>query len=567
MKKKYLFSFLILLAVAIAMAFVGFANISSTDVAFAATTSETTSEEPTLTLYDYISISQDGHNFTQDDFEEEVIAGVSYYNLFTNKTVTISLNATLATGDYFIVSENIDGVVTPISASDPRILVLNGVTRYVFDTVNLTEDTATKLNIKYTKANPISQSNPQGLSTVYSLNLNIIQVKSNFSTSDDFKWDYTLSGAAKQVSAPSIGYEYPPLTLSVPNGTMLNPTTIKFIYCGETYEIYNIAGKYYNAIDNTELDFSNLSFSLSGTYSVEIYDKTAISGYSNCNHVEYDFTIENNDSSNRYAPFYINATIESGEQLMNNQISNEKTTLEFVNLNSIKNYVDRIIVLKSYRPTGGQNITERTDYAGDQLPSSLSFDTDGTYHIQVIGINNGNIIKEFEFILIDSIRSFFEVDGTRYEIATTEPSNITKTVPVERTVESTYNGILGKTTYTFNVIIARSSPSINGVNNNARTSKDVTISVNGVGNIDVVVTQDGKTSNLTLKNGDTIGTFSEPGKYFIKITDEMGTTVTKSFTLTIQMNTAAIALIIIGVAIVLIIIVYAIVSRSRVKVR
>ncbi|MBQ3158371.1 MAG: hypothetical protein IJB98_01615, partial [Clostridia bacterium] len=70
-----------------------------------------------------------------------------------------------------------------------------------------------------------------------------------------------------------------------------------------------------------------------------------------------------------------------------------------------------------------------------------------------------------------------------------------------------------------------------------------------------------------IQNGEEIGSFSEPGKYFIKITDEMGTTITKNFTITIKMNGAAIALIAIGLAVVLIVIVVAIVSRSRVKVR
>ena len=58
---------------------------------------------------------------------------------------------------------------------------------------------------------------------------------------------------------------------------------------------------------------------------------------------------------------------------------------------------------------------------------------------------------------------------------------------------------------------------------------------NGVGKINVVVSKDGETHKLEIQNGEEIGSFSEPGKYFIKITDEMGTTITKNFTITIKM--------------------------------
>ena len=563
MKKKYLFSFIIMFAMALAMAFVGFSAIPAKSSSYA---EEQDNVVLTKTIFDFVSISQEGHSFTMDDLEETIVGTTVYKNLYTNKTITITLDVTVETGDYFRIEEVKNGVTTPISDTDPRVLVLNGVKSYVFDASSLVNDVTTQLTIIY-EEQMFDAKDKEYYTDVYSINLNLHQVINNFFTSTAFKWNYVLNNAPKQVSAPSIGYEYPPLSITIPEGTPLNPIYIRFVYLGETYEIYNVNGNYYNVIDNTPLLFSTLTLSKSGTYSVEIYDKTANAGYGHANYLKYDFSIKNNDATNRYAKFYINATVESGAELMNNQISNENTTVNFVNLNDIKQYVSSITVLKSYRPTGGQNITERTEYIGDDIPTSLTFENDGTYHIQVIGINNGNVIREFEFILIESIRSFFEVDGTRYEIGSEEPSNTTKTVPVERTVESYYEGILGKTTYTFNVIIARSRPSINGVSNNARTSNTIKLTANGVGKINVVVSKDGETHKLEIQNGEEIGSFSEPGKYFIKITDEMGTTITKNFTITIKMNGAAIALIAIGLAVVLIVIVVAIVSRSRVKVR
>ncbi|MBR2908950.1 MAG: hypothetical protein IKC11_01215 [Clostridia bacterium] len=563
MKKKYLFSLILMFAVAIAMVFVGATTLTPRQSSFA---EEEPVPPPVKTIFDFVTISQEGYVFSYSDFEESTVGTTIYQNLYTNKTVTITLDVAVKTGDYFRIEEVKNGVTTPIGDTDTRVLVLNGVKSYVFDASSITEDTTTQLTIVY-EEQMYDSKNKEYYTDVYSINLNLIQITNNFFTSKEFKWDYILNNAPKQVAAPSIGYEYPPLTLTIPNGTPLNPIFIRFVYCGETYEIYNVDGYYYNSLDKTPLSFSKLNLTKSGTYSVEIYDKTATCGYKQSNYLKYDFTIENNDANNRYAPFYINATVSNGSQLMNNQISNEKTTVEFVNLNMIKRYVDKIVVLKSYRPTGGENITDKTEYTSDELPPSLTFDSDGTYHIQVIGINNGNLIREFEFILIESIRSFFEVDGTRYEIKKDEPSNQTKTVPIERTVESTYDNILGKTTYTFNVIIARSAPSINGVSNNERTSRTVKLTANGVGKINVTVSQDGKTHSLEIKNGEEIGSFSKPGKYFVKITDEMGTTITKNFTVTVQMNGAAIALIVIGAAIIFLIIIVAVVSRSRVKVR
>lgn len=563
MKKKHLISYIFMFAIAIAMAFAGFITLSPKS----ALAEEQSMPEPEPTIFNYITISQQDHIFSMEDFEEEKIENTIYQNLYTNKTVTITLDKEVKDGDHFKIEETKNGASVQIGDADTRVLILNGVKSYVFDASKLTADKTTTLTISYEKLN-YDQKTHEYYYNVYSINLKINQLTNNFFNSTEFKWDYVLAGAPKSVSAPSNNYEYPPLALTIPKGTETNPISIRFVYLGETYEIYNINGFYFNAIDDTPLNIENIYFDKSGTYTVEIFDKTMATNYGQKNYLKYNFTIENTtDQNNRYAPFYISAHVESGAELMNNQISNEKTTLEFINLNMIRTYIDRVVVRKSYRPTGGQNITEETSYTGINLPTSLTFETDGTYHIFVIGINNGNIIKEFEFILIESIRSFFEVDGTRYEISAEEPANTTKIVPIERTVESHYNNILGKTTYTFDVIIARSAPSINGVSNNARTSNTINLTASGVGKISVTVSQDGKIHNLELENGELIGTFSEPGKYFIKITDEMGTTVTKSFTLTVKMNGAALALIIIGAVLVLFMFIVAIISRSRIKVR
>ena len=91
--------------------------------------------------------------------------------------------------------------------------------------------------------------------------------------------------------------------------------------------------------------------------------------------------------------------------------------------------------------------------------------------------------------------------------------------------------------------------------------------VHGVGKIEVKVTHNGKTETYTKTNRQYLGTFTEQGKYFIQITDQMGNSVTKSFTITIKLNTSSIVLIGVAAGSLLGLIVFIIISRSKVKVR
>ena len=118
-------------------------------------------------------------------------------------------------------------------------------------------------------------------------------------------------------------------------------------------------------------------------------------------------------------------------------------------------------------------------------------------------------------------------------------------------------------------MVARSAPNIVGIANNDRTQDNVSLRVYGVGTIDVYVSLNGAQMMIDTKyeNGSRLPTFTEQGNYFVRITDEMGSTITRSFTITMKLNTASIILIVIAAVAIVGLIVFIIVSRGRVKVR
>ena len=561
MKKRFGFMFAFLFTIAIAVAFF----VGASNLGFEGKSEQALADDSEVTynqIFDYVSITQEDYVFSNKDLIEVETAYETYNALYTNKTVTIACNYEFTSVyDEFTISVN----SSYLEDDDEHIVEIGGKRYYVFSINDIEEDTSTRIVLRVRLYNPPTPNNPQVTYTEYSLSFMLIQTKLTFVNNSDFSWQYTYNTVLETVSAPSTNYTYPPIVLSVPNGTRLNPVYVKFIYCGETFEVYNVDGIFYNAVDNSTLDFSTLSFNKSGTYEVEIYDNTSYSGYANNNYRSYSFIVKNTTTA--LDAFYIIAHLEDGSLIMNKQISNTTTTVEFVNLADIASLVDRIVVTMTYRPTGGENISETTEYNRSNLPASLTFENDDNYHIQVIGRNGGNIIAEFEFNLIQSIRSYFESGGVRYEIADDEPSNTTKTFHIDVTETSYYNGIEGASEYSFYVIIARSEPSIDGINNNARTSNNVSLTVRGVGTIEVAISKDGTTNTIVCQNGERLPTFADPGRYFIRITDEMGTTITKSFTITVRMNTAAIILIVIAAVIMVVLVVFIFISRTRVKVR
>jgi len=578
MKKIIISLFGILFAVLLSVA------IFPCEKNFEQTASAAISQErlPLLSQKSWFSISQQGKIYDENsDFSKTIYKkdGKEYPTIITNKSITISILYDFDThmfDSYYIHlghetevnTLSLGNNATDLSNTETKVETFAGrdivykdyykpyekesktIQAYFFNVYSenfLNDQLLVKINFNVNNIN-------------HYLDFILVQTDSNFPVDNRLYWEYTVNNQLENVKAPTNGATYSPLTLSVPDGTEYNPTYIKFSYLGEEFIIYNINGIYYNSFNNEQLDFSKMLFDLSGFYTVEIYDQTRFC-YDSSNYLSYNFSIKNPEST-----FYLFTHNKAGKVVANNQISNSEVIVDLVNLDDIISSVNRVIITKSWRPSGGENISEQTVIT-ENIPSTLNFNQDGTFNVRVIN-NDGRTIKECKFVLIKEIRTYFEAGDEKYEIGENEPANTYKTFTIPTKIASSYKDISGETNYTYSVTIAKSAPQISGIGNNGRKQGSVTLTIYGVGDIQVSVSKDGKeTTNTKVTNGQALEKISEPGKYYVKITDQMGTTITKSFTIDVKMNGAAKAIIIIGIILVVVAIAVIIITRAKIKVR
>lgn len=579
MKKFRLFSMILVFVMLLA---VGLCFTPKSSGQFSAVDELEEEETPTAQpfpegIFTYITISQEDYVFKSEDFyrgEDD-----ENYTLYTNKALSITANYQLGSS----ISENrltISYDNVPIceknivnEEAEDHVLIVDGVPHFFFKLG--THESTTEIRI--------SVINYQGAEIT--LTFDLVQIPFDFRQGTQISWQFIDDKSLpKNVNALTNDCAYSPLTLSIPDGTQLNPIYVKFIYCGETFSLYSIKGVLFNGQTDAPLNFDEMHFDVSGTYTVEIYDNTMKSNSSTKNYYKTNFTIDNRQSASTL--FYFNAYVENRSRIiMDGQITNDKTIVEFVNLGAtmVKNHVSKIVVTRYYGPDQNSQISVPTEYDNKKIESEilrsndattgyLEFDQDGIYIIEVnFDSASANQKKTFSFNLIKSIRTYLKVDDYEYTLSDSEASNTIKRYDTDMKVETHYTSSLSPLTsyseYSFYVNIARSAVSIDGVKNNARKSGSVDLVVRGVGTLNVDITHDGKTYTRQFQSGDNIPTFSERGKYVIRVTDEMGMTTQKTFSITAKMNAAATVLIILAGVVLLFGIVFIIISRMKVKVR
>ncbi len=539
-------------------------------------------------VLEYVNITQEDYTFAGSDFVIGEVEGINQITLYTNKTITISkkdlVQPEVEEGQPVEPLPTVDLQVnfnsTDINSGNSHYREVDGKPCYFVNLDEINEAKPyTRIYLRVT-VNSVQQE----------LVFYLVQTKLKLA-SGLISWAEN-NNPNDPISAPNASGVYSPLNITVPSGTPSNPIFIKFTHWGETFIIFNIGnGKYYNASDFTSpqqiraindqtksLDFTQMVFYISGVYEVEVYDYTINSNYESNNHQTYNFTVL--DTTNADTMIYIDAFLEStGETVMNYQYVNENTVVAFRNVADFREQIRNIQITRIYRTSMSDNREETRVIGGNDLANTndqLLFTDYGTYIISMDIYNVNEVVhKEFTFDLINDIKMNFTFAGTYYSVGDDEEANVTKTIELQNVVETTYGepddryniSISSITKFDFHILLARSAASIDGIGNRARTSGNVNLSVHGVGNLSVSISQDGKSYSRTYSNGENLPTFSDPGKYYIKLTDEMGNTVTKSFTITIKMNTAAIILIVLGVVMVAFTIVFIIISRTRVKVR
>lgn len=544
-----------------------------------------TEKKDIFEILDYFDISQEGYVFKKNDFITNYGSNGNSLALYTNRTVTINTVEPANGNLTYTFSVAINSLTTIKQLEDNGYIyrdpLNNEIISYVLDINGKTDDIENYIYLNLEIHYPPSEDRPGGYNETLELPFYIVQTPTNFekenssATNEFILWKYVYNNQPITTTAPGNGETFTTLNLTFPSGTKLNPVYVKFIYCGEHYEIYRYsyeeAGekitKTFNSANDEEIDITELSFNKSGTYTVRIFDKTVNSSCPNKNFYEYKFIIKNTSLSTD--GFFINAQDESGNPIMNGQYTNSNVTTIFENWTSdFKSQVNKITVIRAYQPSISENIPVEKTYLPEELPSSLTFSEDGTYDIKFEN-RRGDILSEYKFVITKSIKTSFKIGDTIYRIADDEASNETKEFSIDNTATSTYNGILGKTNFSFNILVARSEPSIVGVSNNERTSNAVNLKVYGVGKIDVYISLNGTQMMLETEyeNGGRLPTLTEQGSYFIKVTDEMGSVTTKTFTVTMKLNTASIILIVIASIALVGLVVFIIFSRGKVKVR
>lgn len=517
------------------------------------------------TVFNDISVSIPTYSFTYSDLSTIIQNGNEHSCFYTNKAVTISTTSNFTNNDSFKVTiKNEQGTdITGVCEKTIGDSLLYSLTPA--DSI----DTLYHIQIELQKyIPPVGNKKPMTLTT--SVSFYVLQTFVDFYANSQIKWAYEQNGLTYNITEPSNGKQYnSSLRAFLPGGSKYNPIYLNFEYLGQKYSIYKIGNIFYNAIDNSEIDISYINFSKSGIYNVSIHDKTYIPnslGNPSNNHQKYSFIVKNSSS-----PFYIVATDEQNNMIADGEYTNSTVKLDFCNIENIFDQISSIEVSRSYSPSSGINIPETTTYHKSQIESEfeLIFDQSGTYHVYVKdNTKNKNTIYSYIVIVLKDIMTSFTIGQETYSVDKSVKVNQTKTETINLTKEFTFNGIKSSTPFTFNIFLANSSPSIAGIENNARTSDPVSLKVYGVGNISVKITHNGQTKPTIIKtNGQALETITEQGKYFVQITDQMGNTRNVTFNITIQLNTASLVLIGVAAAAVVGLFIFLIISRTKFKVR
>jgi len=531
---------------------------------------------------DYLDIYVQNYTYTPSDFYEDDYTRQVFCNVETeNNYIHMGVLYTTTTLNYRTKNINSNTRLSLVlqCTYDPDTLeqtVLNhetieetssnDINGYI--PLNSSESKIQKfyLNIKETTLHPQTKL-PIVTSTTYVFI--IYQISENYNTHSVASFTYKTSNTSSvTVNDLATGKTYPPVRIRVKDGTSLNPTYVNFIRNGENYLIYNIDGIFYNYINDTEtlLD-DELPLEESGVYEVQIYDRSSLTLSPFKNTISQKFIVKN--TSTQTSSIFITATTEDEKQIASGETTNENVILQFHNL--LASTVKHVRISKT---TATGNIVTKHEYFYPNDFNTLKdyvCSEDSKYEFE-IAFNTPSGSTEapesyfYEFQIIKNIRQYYQKPDTSEIVA--QYDNVIQVEQISQYIPLNYGyGIQSINEYNYEVKLARSNPSINGVVNKSTVSGSVNLVIRGVGKIAVTITENGtEKPTIYIENGKSI-LIKDAGKYKITIIDEMGTTITKSFTLNMQINTAGIVLIAIGGAMILAGIFFIIKSRSKVSVR
>lgn len=559
------------------------------------------------TLSKAISITQDGYVFSEADFEYN--EQENKYFLYVNTTITITNNAIYSLKVSMFDSDGYSAELYDVTfgtyKNQPTLtsmqscaIAYNGASENVYHVV-------------------LDQLNANSL-VLKSFEFYLIQTPVNFDIETNFAW--TDSEGESVISPVSTETFTDYITLSNVIGTVNNPIFVDFYHNGEFYSIYNIGdGYYYNTLTDNKLEQTELKFNVPGQYELYIYDKTCYSAFKHVtywqgkqrettkatylkgssdyssydNIAAFSFTIKQSTANLTNDNMYLIAKDEDGNTIVSDQTVNSKVYINFYNLNQL--YVKRIELIEYTPQFVGDNVNKTTiiyektegsqfSYIYKLLETTLVYSEDTSYAINIYDHNDQKIWDDsFKFTILTSIHSSYKElnshnpalvpkNNTIYSIKQTEShdtqyTGFTEITGYDNLLEQDITDYLtSNTTTTYFVKLARASTGADGISNGSSNAGPVTLTIHGVGEITVTVSNNNSTVTHTYADGSKI-TLSEVGKYSINIVDEMGTQAYKTFAIKRSFGTATVILIVVSALLVVAFIIIIVRMRTKINVR
>lgn len=537
-----------------------------------------------------VRITQDGYVFGKKDFEISQDQSKTIYTLYVNTSITIThlskvydLQITISTlGDNYTTTKLLE-------ANEFYGINFNGSTEHVYEIT-------------------LYQWLLGGGGKTFKFRL--MQTPLNFNVNPSYEWtDYNN----KQVIAPSATDSYiDEITLSGINGTQNSPVFVDFYFNGEFYSVYNINGIYYNTLTDNKLQETELVFNMPGQYEVYLYDKTCYkvlkeqkvwhgtskertfkaldteaTDYSSyANREFFAFSIEQSYANLTSENMYVLAKDEHGNTIVSNQTVNSSVNIQFFNLDV--RVIGKIEVLKYYSSLSGTNIPsiellfpETYPKLSDLNSTTITYTDDSSYAINIYDKTGQPIWSSpFKFTILKDIHnSYGSLSSTDRSIV--PENNKIYSINQSEIHETSFNGfheiiptipeqvvsLQSSTTTQYVVQLARANSGIDGVNQNEVINGGLELSFRGVGNITVYVYRDGSLAQTKVVTDGNSVALSDAGSYKIVARDQMGTELTKSFTIKQSLTGPTIALIAIGGVAAVLLIFFIIRTRTKIKVR
>ncbi len=506
-------------------------------------TKKTYAEESETTqstvIFDNVILSSNGYVYSTTDLK--------------NNTLYINSNLTLTNTSITTVTYKYNGVTNNISGGNYTYIEYTGNGERIALTISF--------------------------KTIY-----IVQTKINFNSASVASWNNMYSPVHNS------SYNNMNIKFNDDIASVESPLYINMNYNGQKFDIvYNGTNFKSNDSEFTLTD-NVLPLIAAGPYTIEIFDGSYFTGSSKANYLKYSFNINpDEDSQEKFyvglSKFYLSITTESGDILSTGTFHNGHdavTSYEYVNesitisLNNltypIKQLFDQLVITKSFNE-GSNHYNQQTYYSIndlEDLDNKIVLTEHGDYTVSLQKDNNIIDCYTTKFYIFKDIQQSGEIiNGTIY---TSSNINRIEDKDISGLVRNRYyisdgNYIFGSHTSTAIIQVVDARASISGIENNAATTDNVTLTVNGAGTIKVETIFNGSQLTPEYRQNDGKITFNSAGTYYVKITDEMGNVVTRSFKINTKMNAATIALIAVGAATLAILSLFIFFTRRKVKVR